>query len=315
MAVSRRLLITGGSGFVGQWLSRAALERGWSVFGGTLDGPPRMTTLTPKERDAVCWVELDVLSDASIAAALEQAAPDYVVHLAGLAHAPDANASPVLAFEINALGALRLLTAIGTSARALVVGSAEQYGLQDTSAYPIAETATLRPLTAYAASKAAQETIALTAHRGSGADIVCTRSFNHTGVGHAPTYLLPSLVRRALELPKAGGTLRLGNSSIVRDFLHVVDAVEAYLRLLESGTAGEVYNVSSGHGTTVLDLAQRVLKRTGVTADISSDATLLRPIDTPILVGDNAKLRAATGWTPRRTIDDIIDDLIHAAKS
>jgi GDP-4-dehydro-6-deoxy-D-mannose reductase len=316
MAASMRLLITGGSGFVGQWVSRGALERGWSVYGGTLDGPPATQVLSPREKQAVCWLTLDVGSPASIAAAVQTAAPDAVIHLAGIAYPPEANADPARTFDVNALGAQRLLTALGTgSVRTLVVGSAEQYGLQDKSAYPIAETATLRPLTPYSVSKTSQELIALMAHRAHGADVVCTRSFNHSGVGHGPTYLLPSLVRRALELPRTGGTLQMGNGTALRDYLHVADVAEAYIRLLESGTAGEVYNVSSGRGATVRELAERVLKRAGVTADISSESTLLRPIDVPILVGDNAKLRAATGWVPRRSIDDIIDDLIHAAKS
>jgi GDP-4-dehydro-6-deoxy-D-mannose reductase len=316
MTASRRVLITGGSGFVGQWTSRGALERGWSVFAGTLEGAPISSVLSSRERDAICWLELDVSSESGIAKALHTAAPDVVVHLAGIAFPPEANAAPARAFEVNVLGAQRLLAALGsTTVRTLVIGSAEQYGLQDSSAYPIPETATLRPLTPYSVSKAAQELVALMAHRAYGADVICTRSFNHSGVGHAQSYLLPSLVRRARELPPSGGTLQMGNGTAIRDYLHVADVAEAYLRLLESGKAGEVYNVSSGQGLTVHEIAERVLKRTGVTADISSESTLLRPIDVPILVGDNAKLRAATGWAPRRSIDDIIDDLIHAAKS
>jgi GDP-4-dehydro-6-deoxy-D-mannose reductase len=242
------------------------------------------------------------------------------LHLAGIAFAPEANAAPVRAFEINALGAMRLVSALGastvkSSARLLVVGSAEEYGAQDASAYPIKETAILRPLTPYAVAKAAQELISLQAQRGSGLHVVCTRSFNHSGVGHGDSYLLPTLVRRVRELPKSGGVLRIGTGSVQRDYLHVTDVVNAYILLLEQGVAGEVYNVCSGEATTVRTLAERVLNRSGISADITSDTTLLRPIDVPILLGDNSKLRATTGWRPTRTIDDIIDDLIHAAKS
>jgi GDP-4-dehydro-6-deoxy-D-mannose reductase len=63
----------------------------------------------------------------------------------------------------------------------------------------------------------------------------------------------------------------------------------------------------------IADLARRVLNRAGVSADISSDPALMRDVDTPILVGNNSKLRSATGWAPERGIDDIIDDLLHAA--
>jgi GDP-4-dehydro-6-deoxy-D-mannose reductase len=311
----QRVLITGGSGFVGQWLSRAMLEQGWSVFAGTTSGPPTSSVLSTEEKEAICWTTLDVLSDTAIRAGLDRSAPDYIVHLAGIAFAPEANASPVRAFEVNALGALRLLSALppGTSPRVLVVGSAEEYGKQDATVYPIAESALLRPLTPYAVAKASQELIALQAFQTAGMDIVCTRSFNHSGVGHGSNYLLPTLVRRARELPSSGGTLRIGNGAVVRDYLHVTDVVAAYLLLLEKGIAGEVYNVCGGQGITVKSLAERVLKRVGVSADISSDAALLRPIDVPILVGDNTKLRQATGWAPKRSIDDIIDDLIHAS--
>lgn len=311
----RRVLITGGSGFVGQWLSRAMLDRGWSVFAGTITGTPTSSVLSTEEKEAICWTSLDVLSDASIRAGLDRTAPDCIVHLAGIAFAPEANASPLRTFEVNALGAMRLLSALtpSKSVRVLVVGSAEEYGKQDASAYPIAESAVLRPLTPYAVAKASQELIALQAFRTAGMDIVCTRSFNHSGVGHGSNYLLPTLVRRAQELPRSGGRLRIGNGAVVRDYLHVTDVAAAYLLLLERGIAGEVYNVCGGHGITVRNLAERVLKRVGVSADISSDAALLRPIDVPILVGDNTKLRQATGWAPKRSIDDIIDDLIHAA--
>lgn len=312
--MSRRVLITGGAGFVGQWVSRAMLQSGWSVFAGTVDGPPPPVVLDDAETSRVCWLELDIASDDSIRRAVDRSEPDWVVHLAGIAFAPEANASPVRAFEVNALGAMRLLNALhGGNAKVLIVGSAEEYGAQDPSAYPISETATLRPLTPYASAKAAQELIALQVQRSTGLHVICTRSFNHSGVGHGGRYLLPTLVQRVRELPHTGGTLRIGNGDVIRDYTHIADVVQAYLLLLERAPAGEVYNVCSGTGVRVRDIAERVLKRSGVTADISSDTALLRPIDVPILVGDNSKLRAATGWQPSRSIDDIIDDLIHAA--
>lgn len=314
--MTQRVLITGGSGFVGQWLIRRLLERGCTVFAGALDGAPRQPILNAREVQQVSWIPLDVVSTESIDAAVATSAPDWVFHLAGIAFAPEANASPVRAFEVNALGAMRLLAALGGAApgaRVLVVGSAEEYGAQDASAYPIAETAALRPLTPYAAAKAAQELIALQVHRSTGLHVVCTRSFNHSGVGHGDSYLLPTLVRRVRELPKSGGTLRIGNGDVLRDYTHVADVTDAYVRLAERGIPGEVYNVCSGQGIRVRELAERVLSRSAITAQVSTDAQLLRPIDVPILIGDNSKLRTATGWAPRHSIDDIIDDLIHAA--
>jgi len=312
----RRVLITGGSGFVGHWLSRSMLERGWSVFAGSVEGAAKPSVLSASEMEAIHWVPLDVTSDAETHNALQHAEPDAIVHLAGIAYPPDANADPLRTYEVNTLGALRLLEGLSSSrgrARVLMVGTAEQYGPHEKGEYPLAETATCTPITPYAGSKAAQELIALQMSRSRSLEVLCTRSFNHSGAGHGDSYLLPSLVRRARELPREGGALRMGSTTPVRDYLHVADVAEAYLLLLERGVPGEIYNVCSGTGTSVRELAVRVLAQLGRAASIVEDREFVRRSDIPISIGDNSKLRRATGWAPRRTIDDIIDDLIHAA--
>jgi len=312
--MARRVLITGGSGFVGQWLVRLLLDRDWTIFAGTIEGPPSHDVLTAQEIAAVRWLPFNVTSEDDVTRGLQKSAPDWIVHLAGIASPPEANASPIRTFEVNAIGAMRLLNALASSrntdARVLVVGSAEQYGAQDGR---LAEDAPQLPISAYASSKAAQELVALQIARRSKLHVICTRSFNHSGVGHGDNYLLPAVVRRARDLQSHGGTLRIGNGSPVRDYLHVADVVNAYVLLLEQGAPGEVYNVCSGKGVTVRDLADRVLARLGISAEIVSDSAFVRPIDVPMLVGDNTKLRQATGWGPKRSIDDIIDDLIHAS--
>jgi GDP-4-dehydro-6-deoxy-D-mannose reductase len=221
---------------------------------------------------------------------------------------------------VNTVGTVRLLTEVTRLRRrgaadpsVLVVGSSEQYGRHEASEGALDESAEQRPLTLYAASKTAQEIAALQAHRSDGVRVVCTRSFNHSGAGQPASFLLPSLVARALALGSTGGQLKIGNGDVVRDFLHVADVVDAYLALLELGAPGEVYNVCSGQGVSVRALAESVLQRVGVSAEISTDPALSRPVDVPVQIGNNAKLRHATGWTPRHTREDIIDDLIHAA--
>ena len=105
----------------------------------------------------------------------------------------------------------------------------------------------------------------------------------------------------------------VGNTSPIRDFLHVSDVVSAYISLLQRGTPGQAYNVASGTGRSVQDVVERVLQRVGVTAPLVADPALVRPVDVPALVGNSHKLQQATGWRPKATFDDIIDDLIHAA--
>ena len=296
------------------------LDRGWTV---TAAGLGRLTEGGPvdaERRAMVRWEDLDVTDQEQIGRVVDRAAPDIILHLAAISRVLDAVRNPGQAYDVNTVGTVRVLTEVARLRRTgacdpsvLVVGSAEQYGHHDPSEMPLDETAAQRPLTLYAASKAAQEVAALQAYRSEGVRVVCTRSFSHSGPGQPAQFLLPSLVARALALPASGGRLAIGNGDTVRDFLHVADVVEAYLGLLELGQAGETYNVCSGEGISVRELAATVLQRVGVPAEISSDPALSRPVDVPVQIGNNAKLRRATGWTPRHTREDIIDDLIHAA--
>jgi nucleoside-diphosphate-sugar epimerase len=296
------------------------VERGWLVTAAGIGTAPHAPVLTEEQRAAVQWVEMDVTRQSEIAAAVDRARPDVVLHLAAISHVPDAMRNPGHAYDVNTVGSVRLLAELARHKRdgsgdpvILIVGSAEQYGRHSLDEMPLSEDAEQQPLTLYAASKAAQEVASLQAFRSDAVRVICTRSFSHSGTGHGEQFLLPGLVRRAKALPPRGSTLTIGNGDTVRDFLHVADVVDAYLGLLEAGVPGEAYNVCSGEGVSVRALAELVLQRVGVSADISSDPALSRPVDVPVQIGNNAKLRRATGWAPRHTREDIIDDLIHAA--
>ncbi|HEY7894841.1 MAG TPA: GDP-mannose 4,6-dehydratase [Gemmatimonadaceae bacterium] len=318
-----RALVTGAAGFVGQWLCEALVSRGWDVFGARLGDDVPAGRLGPRELGAIRWIDCDVTHAGAIAAALDASTPDVVFHLAGVAFVPDATADPAGTLEVNVVAAARLLSAIGARRRAgtldpvvLVVGSGEQYGRHDATEQPLGERAEQRPLNPYAASKAAQEVIALAAHRATGVRAIVTRSFNHSGAGQADRFLIPALVRRVRELRTGSskpGVLSMGTTSTVRDFLHVGDVIAAYIALVEKGAAGEAYNVASGTGVAVDAVARRVLALMGVDAKLEVDPALVRPVEVPMLVGDARKLRDTTGWAPRLSLDTIIDDVIRAA--
>ncbi len=309
-------LVTGAAGFVGQWLTRSLLEKGEKVFGLTMTGEPVPGVLTTEEIDSITWLWGDLRNAEEVDAAVETARPDAVYHLAAMSHIPDAAADPAAAFDINTLGAVRLLNAVARHSpkganrtRTLVVGSGEQYGVHPAKAYPLFEDAAQHPITVYAASKAAQEIVALTAARGQQMEVIATRSFTHSGPGQDGRFLLPSLLKRAAQLRESGASeLPLGNMTPVRDFLHVADVVSAYIILCEGADSGQVFNVCSGEGRTVKQIAEAVLKIGGVQAVPKTDPALVRPVDLPMLVGDNSKLRA-TGWEPAFTFDDMITDL------
>jgi GDP-4-dehydro-6-deoxy-D-mannose reductase len=317
--LSARALVTGGGGFVGQWLARLLIARGDHVILAGLGDGMSPEILNAGERNAAQWVSLDIRRDDEIRRALQVARPDLIVHLAGVSFVPEAGRDPAAAYDVNALGVVRLLEGVLEARDSghpdptiLVVGSATQYGAHPVADMPLTEDAAQRPASVYAGSKLAQEVAALAMHREHGLRVICTRSFNHSGIGHDRNFLLPALVRRIRALSASGDRrLALGNDS-VRDYLHVDDVVRAYALLLERGAPGEVYNVCSGVGVSARKIAEDVLLRAGVTADISTEPALVRSSDIPILIGSPAKLRRDTGWTPIKTHTDIIDDLLRA---
>jgi GDP-4-dehydro-6-deoxy-D-mannose reductase len=92
----------------------------------------------------------------------------------------------------------------------------------------------------------------------------------------------------------------------------VRDVVRAYDRLLESGRAGEAYNVCSGRGRRIGDILEVLLAASTVRVEVRVDPARLRPADVPALVGDPSKLVADTGWQPlvpfEKTLGDLLDD-------
>lgn len=312
-----RALVTGAAGFVGRYLVRALAEAGWDVTGTALE-PVADASSVPATR----WVHGDLRAPEHVDDVLRASSPDLVVHLAAISHLPTAASDPAMAWEVNVTATVRLLHALAQAhaagvlaPRVLVIGSAEQYGRHDDASGPLTEAHPLLPRTVYAATKVAQEVAALQTWRATGLSVIGVRAFNHSGPGQDPRFLLPALVGRAVALreARAGTPLVLGNTTPIRDFLHVRDVVDAYIALGQHGEPGAVYNVASGVGRSVREVAERILSRVGLHTTLHEDPALVRPVDVPSLVGDPARLASVTGWRPTRTFDDLLDDLLHAA--
>jgi GDP-4-dehydro-6-deoxy-D-mannose reductase len=308
-----RLLVTGADGFVGRWLVRAARSAGHHVVAAIApEGTPPDRWLSADEA-AGCEVVRADLREPSGIRALAESAPDAVVHLAAIASGAAARQDPAAAWALNAGATAALADALahGTRPTFLLVSTGEVYGRDH--AEPISESALPAPCSPYAASKVGAEVAALEVRRRTGLPVVIARPFPHTGPGQAPIYVLAALAARLRAAVEAGATeVAVGNLAPVRDILDVRDVVQAYLALLAHGVPGEAYNVASGTGHRLSDCFDLIASLLGTSARPVQDAALLRTADLPTLIGDPTRIRTATGWTPRISLDRTLQDLIHA---
>ena len=293
-----RAFVTGGHGFVGPHLLAHLNDSGDDVVAPHQD-------------------EVDLDDADALKAAITAARPDAIYHLAALASVAESWADPLRTFDVNAVGTLRVLEVarhLDPVPRVLLIGSAEVYGTVTAADVPIREDLPLSPVTPYAASKVAAEYVGMQYHAGFGVPVVRARSFNHVGPGQHGQFVVADIARRIADAVRDGstGALRLGNPTARRDFTDVRDVVRAYRLLVTDGVAGEAYNVCSGIDVSIGDLVQRLLVISGADLSVEIDPALIRPVDVPVLVGDNAKLRAATGWVPNYSLDDTLRDVLAA---
>jgi GDP-4-dehydro-6-deoxy-D-mannose reductase len=289
-----RAIVTGAKGFVGSWLTAYLRDQGDEVMG--IDR------------------EVDITDADAVRGAVVAGSPDAIYHLAARAHVGESWADPEDVLQVNAVGTLHVLEAARacpTPPRVLLTSSAEVYGAVVEDQLPVTETTPLAPVTPYAASKVAAEYLGVQAHLAHGLPVVRVRPFNHVGPGQSSSFVVAGLAARIVEAARAGAhTIAVGNLEARRDLTDVRDIVRAYRLLVQSGTAGEVYNVCSGRDVAIAEIAARLLELAGAELQLVPDRDLMRPVDVPVVRGDPAKLHAATGWQPEFDLDTTLRDVL-----
>ena len=310
-----RVLVTGADGFVGKHLCRHLRESGDEVIeaGGPRPEADPGGSKAGQGEGPSAGLALDITDGAAVRAAVEAARPEGVIHLAGFSSVGKSYQDPARVFSVNTVGTVSLLSALrdlAPKARTLVISSAEVYGPVEVGTRA-GEDHPLRPLSPYAASKAAAEIASFQMHRSTGLPVVCARSFNHIGPGQHPSFVVPSFAAQlgAIRRGEAPPVVKVGDLSPIRDFSHVLDVVEAYRILLYQGAAGEAYNVCSGVPRTIRSLLDQLVAVSGVAARIEVDPSRVRPSELPSLVGDAAKLQRL-GWRPRRSVDGALEEIV-----
>jgi GDP-4-dehydro-6-deoxy-D-mannose reductase len=291
-----RTLVTGAGGFVGAHLVRHLASLGDEVveLERTVDG-------------------IDIADAEPLTEAVMAAKPQVVYHLAGASDVGGSWAEPRETFLANALGTLNVLEAARAAGaeRVLAVTSADVYGRVSEDELPLREDQPLRPVSPYAASKVAADALAQQAWLGHRLPVIRVRAFNHLGPGQSDRFVAPSLAARIAHNERDGGEdVPIGNLTPLRDVTDVRDVVRAYRLLMEHGEPGAVYNVCRGEAVSVKEIADVLLAMAARPMHLVSDPALQRPVDIPILVGDNGALRAVTGWEPTIPLEQTLADVL-----
>lgn len=299
------VLVTGAAGFAGrhllEWLAPRGPVVGWRRPGETA---PAM--------DGVTWHAVELLDAPAVAAALQLAAPTAIYHLAGMPHVGDSWAKAEETFAGNVVGTLNLFAAMraqGCTCRVLITGSATIY---QPSHAALTEDDPLAPNTPYGTSKLAQELAGLRAWREHGIPVIVSRSFNHTGPRQSPAFAAPAFARQLARI-EAGlmpPVMKVGNLDAQRDLSDVRDTVRAYHALMTHGRPGACYNVCAGTAVSMQAVLDGLRAHIRVPVTVERDPARMRPADTPLVLGDPARLRADTGWTPAIPFDTTLADLI-----
>ena len=313
--MTKKVLITGITGFVGSHLAEYLLNKDIEVC-----GTARWRSKTENIehiKNKLNLKEADMRDAHSLELVIKEIEPDYVFHLAAQSFVPMSWRAPADTLETNIIGTAHLFEALRKSKSDPVIqvaGSSEEYGFVHPDELPIRETNPLRPLSPYAVSKVAEDRLAYQYYKSYGLKTVITRAFNHEGPRRGEVFVTSNFSKQVAEIEKGKRKpiIHVGNLNAQRDFSDVRDIVRAYWLAVNKCEYGEVYNICSEKARkiqSVLDLLLSLSKAKNI--QVKQDQDRMRPSDVEVLQGDCSKFKEKTGWKPEISFEKTMEDLLN----
>ncbi|MFZ1689169.1 MAG: NAD(P)-dependent oxidoreductase [Flavobacteriales bacterium] len=301
----KKVLITGGAGFIGSALSKHLQEEGHEVLVlDNLSFGRRDLAGVPDTR----FFNVDIRDRAATQQVMDDTRPNIVLHLAAIHFIPYCNQHPAEAADININGTINVLEAAGSK------GSVEQVFVASTAAvYPIADGAmdeeqATGPMDIYGTTKLATEKLASEFHLRTKMPVIVGRFFNAFGPNETNPHLFPEIQKQVL-----GGarTLKLGNLDPKRDYIHTEDMSRAMSALLAMGNKGyDTFNIGRGIEYSVREIVEAFERQLGEKLSIEVEPARVRKVERMHLLADVRKLKSATGWAPKWDIDEGVATLL-----
>lgn len=313
----KKFLVTGFSGFVGRHFLQYLFEKNETVDVFGIDiRKPAFDISVYASRLNIQFREVNLLDGQALKAVLEEFKPQYILHLASFSSVAFSWQHPEESFVNNTNIFLNLTSALKElelPCRVLSIGSSEEYGNVSAKQLPLREDMPLQPVSPYAVARVSQEMLSKVFVDSFHLDIILTRSFNHIGPWQDERFVVPSFIRRILNIKESGaseGTIETGDTTIIRDFVDVRDVVNAYYMLLMNGTPGEIYNICSGNQIALSDIINQIADIIGVEVSTKVNPEFVRPNDNRIVVGSHDKLTKELGWQPEIPWEQTLRDMV-----
>ena len=307
MSAKKRVLVTGGAGYIGSNTTLQLLDAGYDVV--VVDNLSRghRAAVDPDRLRVV-----DLLDTDALVRVMEEAPCEAVIHFAAYIAVGESMKIPEVYFQNNVAGSLSLLTAmVRTGIKRIVFSStAAVYGMPER--VPIPETEHYGPINAYGESKVMVERLLHWFDQIHGIRSICLRYFNAAGAdpagrageSHEPeTHLIPLLfraIRTGVPITLFGDDYATPDGTCIRDYIHVTDLAQAHIRALEALSAGgesAKFNAGTGHGFSVREVLRAVEQVTGQAVPYQIGPR--RDGDPPLLVADSGELQKKLCWTPQ----------------
>jgi GDP-4-dehydro-6-deoxy-D-mannose reductase len=303
-----RVLITGGTGFLGSYLAELLGAQGDEITTTYLVDPDPFLAAKSSERRRM---RLDVADRAQVESVLEAVRPEVIYHFAGQPYVRPSWSDPMRTFRVNIDGTLHFLEWLRRHAprtRFAFAGSGAAYGISERQ--PMDESTPLRPTSPYAASKAVGDLLCFQYCASYEIPTYRFRIFGTTGpgkVGDAPNDFASQVAR--LEREEGSRRLRVGNLDTFRDVTDVRDSVRAMRTIVERGEPGSAYNIGSGERRSVRGILETFCGLARRPIEVVPDPERVRRVDEPVIQADIGRLRSL-GWQPEipwsRTLEEIL---------
>jgi nucleoside-diphosphate-sugar epimerase len=291
---AKKVLVTGGAGFIGSHLCRKLLSLGCDVV--VLDNfsfskKPAFSRDEKESYKNITFIELDITKSDQVERVFKDYSFDIVFHLAAVANPRICKENFDLAFNVNVVGTKNILLHSYNCNKVVFMSSAAVYG--EPIKIPISEDHPLNGNDPYAITKIIGEKLCYNFAKNYGYNIIIIRNFNTFGIGQTGDYIVPTLIRQAL----VNKTIEVWNSSIIRDMMYIDDTIDAIITITNKQNLGlEIYNIGTGRGVQIGHLADVI--RSYIGNKIKVIDLQKHVLGSPKLIADNSKL-IGLGWKER----------------